>query len=305
MSIVTPLPCVNVALCADRAILPGLHVTLHSALSQLAPTHGLNITLLHDQLSADDIGLLHRTLASTKRTYSLQPIEFSPAAFSGFRSLGGWMTYARIVVPQFVAADRVIYLDSDLIVYADLTKLFDETLEGRAVGAVSWFPVSESNDADLLAKAGLRPEAPYFNAGVLLLDTAAWTAADLTARCVAVGEQYGRRLPSADQTILNILLSEDGYKQVPRRFNTPVTASRCALSPDDVHQRVVHLQGRPKPWDPFGRRVHGQGEHFFAQFEATAYYKTWHESGSLAKEYRIVTRNIRAYAKAIHRRTDR
>jgi len=302
MSTDAKLP-VHVALCADRGILPGLHVTLRSALLHLAPTHRLSIHLVHDRLTSEDISLIHDSLASTQRDYSLQPIEFSPAAFTGFRPLGGWMTYARIVVPQFVNTERVIYLDSDLIVYADLSELISEPLDGVPAGAVSWFPASASNDSRLLATTDVRRDAPYFNAGVLLLDTVAWKRADLTARCMAVGEYYGRQLPSADQTILNILLANDGYKQVPRRFNTPVTASRRPLSNADLQQRVVHLQGRPKPWDPFGRRIHGQGEHFFEQFEATAYFNSWQQSASLAKDYRIVTRNIRAYAKAIHRST--
>ena len=64
------------------------------------------------------------------------------------------MTFARYFIPDFVEEDRVLYLDSDLVVTLDLTALFEMDLgENYLAAAPSCFGVGVG-----------------FNAGVLLIN---------------------------------------------------------------------------------------------------------------------------------------
>ena len=52
------------------------------------------------------------------------------------------MTFARYFIPDFVEEDKVLYLDSDLVVTADLTALFEMDLgENYLAAAPSCFGV--------------------------------------------------------------------------------------------------------------------------------------------------------------------
>ena len=109
---------------------------------------------------------------------------------------------------------------------------------------------------------------PYFNSGVLLIDCERWLSEQLGDRALATGSQFGKDLPSADQTILN-LLKGDCFEPIPRRFNTPVSPSRPRLDEAQLNERVIHLVARPKPWDPLGT-LNGQSTYFDHVINSTA-----------------------------------
>ena len=54
---------------------------------------------------------------------------------------------------------------------------------------------------------GLVPEAAYFNAGVLLIDVAAWRDAELSRRSLACLAQYRQHVYWWDQYALNVVLA--------------------------------------------------------------------------------------------------
>ncbi|MEM2002938.1 MAG: glycosyltransferase, partial [Candidatus Methanomethylicaceae archaeon] len=158
---------------------------------------------------------------------------------------------------------------ADLLVLADISQLYAISLEGHALGAVSWNKIAESNDRSFFEQLGMSTEAPYFNAGVLLIDANQWRKSNIGPRCFEVLDRYGAALPTMDQTVLNLVFYKSFF-QLPRRFNTPVTASRPPLARSVVASRVIHLVAYPKPWDAFGF-LNGQFELFQFWFRQTAY----------------------------------
>jgi lipopolysaccharide biosynthesis glycosyltransferase len=257
---------VRVGLCADRGILPGLHATLLTALKHLPAHASLYAHILSDDLTAFDLDLLRESLSHAGRGFT---IELHPADLtrleSAFPASGvakhrqAWLTYGRFFLPSVIPTEKFIYLDSDLLVYADLSDLMRQPMNS-AVGAVAWTTRRESHDADFFQAVGLPLDVPYFNAGVLLIDSAIWRENGFTNSALALANQYRASLPSADQTILNLLLGSS-FDQLTRRFNTTVSAERRCLTDEEVSGRVIHLLGRPKPWDPFGI-LNGQSRHF-------------------------------------------
>jgi lipopolysaccharide biosynthesis glycosyltransferase len=151
-------------------------------------------------------------------------------------------------------------MDADLLVLCDLSELYDRDMQGYTLGAATWTSIELSNDRRFFEAIGLDLDAPYFNAGVLLIDRHNWVAQNVTAKCLDLAFRYRKTIPTVDQTILNLYFYKN-YLHIPRYFNTPVSASRPPLSPESYRNRVIHLVAYPKPWEPLGV-LNGQ-YHFF------------------------------------------
>jgi hypothetical protein len=83
------------------------------------------------------------------------------------------MTYCRILLPHLLDAPRLIYLDCDVLVFRDLSQLFDVELSPGKVLAV--VPDSETlslaDDSPSIADSiNLPREGAYFNCGVMLMN---------------------------------------------------------------------------------------------------------------------------------------
>lgn len=80
-------------------------------------------------------------------------------------------TYFRIIVPEVLTdLERVIYLDTDMVVNASLTPLWQTPLEGNFIGACEdslvFYHRRVNAESVLFGKQGER----YFNAGMMLMD---------------------------------------------------------------------------------------------------------------------------------------
>ena len=77
------LTSVKIALCADRNIQVGLHVTLYSLLSH-AQTH-VEIYLLHKSYTDKELSLIGKTLLPFKSKYKLKIINFDAEILNHFQ----------------------------------------------------------------------------------------------------------------------------------------------------------------------------------------------------------------------------
>jgi lipopolysaccharide biosynthesis glycosyltransferase len=80
-------------------------------------------------------------------------------------------TYFRLFIPQiFSAYGRAVYLDCDMIINADVEKLFSVDLEGKAIGAVSY--VTQCSQSFQQNAKAIRGDKwlSYFYPGVMVFD---------------------------------------------------------------------------------------------------------------------------------------
>lgn len=247
---------IHFALAFDATAMLGAHVTMLTTLVHLAPHSRPTFHCYGPSFLPADIQSLRQTLDAAGRPYDIRYYEVSAARFSHLKWLGGYMTYVRLLIPTLSDVPRVVYIDSDLLVFADLAEIYYFPLDGHTLGAVSWHEAEKSNDRPCFLREQLPLGVPYLNAGVLLVDTARWRAQGAGEKCFQIANRYGKGLLTADQTVLNLLFRGE-FALLPRRFNTPVWPHTPALRPSVYENRVVHLIGRPKPWDPLGR-LNGQ-----------------------------------------------
>jgi hypothetical protein len=164
-------------------------------------------------------------------------------------------TYLRLALPDAFANDydRILYLDSDIFVQGgDLAALLSIDLKGRPIAAVRDNPqwrTPNRRPADLKA-LGLAA-APYFNAGVLLIETRPWLDANTLGRAQVVGQTQADKLVHKDQTLLNVVFHQNWAEISPVWNWQYVQKSRLFESMADAH--LVHFIGPNKPWkDPKG-----------------------------------------------------
>lgn len=169
--------------------------------------------------------------------------------------------YLRLLIPKLVTAtvDRVIYLDTDLVVLDDIEELWDMDLGGKPVGAVP--------DLGILASSRMRrqkeetlgiPEGElYFNSGVMVLDVAAWRKEGYGPQVVECVETGNFR--HHDQDGLNKVFYHNWqvlplrWNVIPPVFTLPVKVlkkSRWRNLALEALERpaVFHWAGKYKPW---------------------------------------------------------
>ncbi len=192
-------------------------------------------------------------------------------------------TLSRFSLPDVLAdKSRAIYLDTDVIVEADLGELYDAPLDDMPVGAVidrhvveqALKPVAgtERHRAELLAYLsdflGLETEEQvrdYRQAGVLLMNLDALRAMNFATQMGRVLELKARGLRYADQCAINHLLSGRmalldprwnvlAYSMVPEKSASILAGFETYTALQQSRPFIIHFAG-PKPW--LSRRMPG------------------------------------------------
>lgn len=123
-------------------------------------------------------------------------------------------TFFRLFISSFMPEDteKVLYLDSDMIVLGNIKELWDVDLTNHIIGAVqdpniqtlgcSWGG-GVVNYADL----GYQADDKYFNAGLLLINFKKWKEFNVTEKALEAAVKYQRYIKWGDQYCLNVVLA--------------------------------------------------------------------------------------------------
>ena len=243
------------ALASDQAYLPGLLISAASAALHCDPQRDLEIHIFDGGIQDASWQRLQALLRRCHPRLSLQrlPLRDSPIFQVRDHGPGRELVYARLLIPERIAAPRVLYLDVDLLVLGDLAPLFDQPL-GSHLAAACVDPIVRQLRADPpWPNAPVAdPVAPYFNSGVLLIDADAWRHHAIAAEAFALLRQHSLTCRFRDQTVLNHLL-QDRWLPLEPRWNTISRELRWCrhqgLGPQPL-PTVLHFFDTPKPWAP-------------------------------------------------------
>jgi lipopolysaccharide biosynthesis glycosyltransferase len=152
-------------------------------------------------------------------------------------------TYLRLCIGALLPAalDRVLYLDSDIIIRGDITNLFHMDLLGFPFGAVP--DAVEDADRKIRTKISLGATARYFNAGVLSIDLPRWRSFDIEARAISYCRSNGDAITWWDQCALNHVVNGQFYV-LDEKWNFQSKSSRRHLR----SALIIHFTGAIKPW---------------------------------------------------------
>ena len=159
-------------------------------------------------------------------------------------------TYWRL--PAFAEAakkfDKILYLDTDFhVLGTDLMKLFDLDMKGAPLAAVrdvhqSVRPDRLPNEFKILGW----DNAPYFNAGMLLIDGAQFREQNILSVLETLALDYPHALTAHDQSLLNLAYYRN-WLEISPIWNWQLSPRNCRIH-ELFDVELVHLAGEIKPW---------------------------------------------------------
>lgn len=124
-------------------------------------------------------------------------------------------TFCRLFVDGLLPkeVERFIYMDCDTIICQSLKELYQYDLGGNIIGGVD-----DCKSTKYRWVLGLKDEAEYVNAGVLLIDLKKWRAEECEKKFINYIEEHNGHIHVADQGVINAVLSGN-IKLLPLKFN--------------------------------------------------------------------------------------
>lgn len=154
------------------------------------------------------------------KTINVSNQTFFPENGVNFKCKWTYMSFMRLALPTILPDEnRVLWLDCDTIVDADITELFEMDLQGKCFGAVQEFEKS--------IRVG-----KYFNAGVLLMDLQRMREIGIEKPLIEFVNTIKAGLP--DQDALNLI----GYEEIvpiPSKYNV------CNYTDPSQEMKIYHF----------------------------------------------------------------
>ncbi len=176
--------------------------------------------------------------------------------------------FYRIFIPHlFPRLDKAIYLDCDIVLKDDISKLYLTDIGDNILGAVpdeSIAPIPEfCNYVDEVVGA---PEGIYFNSGVLLINAKKFREDKIEEKLLHLIDKYNFQTVAPDQDYLNFLCRgkvyyfDLGWNKQPNQ--------NVDFDEDKIH--LIHFNMFNKPWHYYGVKYE---EYFWEAAKATPHYE--------------------------------
>jgi lipopolysaccharide biosynthesis glycosyltransferase len=261
-------PLVIVCGADDRYAMP-LAVTLYSTLINLEKDSTLYLYIIDGGISTKSQKQLQKVLNIKHIDLHIKWITPPEQKFLNGVKTHSWVstaTYLRLLIPDVLPEkfEKAIYLDSDLLVMANLRELWNEEIENYALLAVRDTLVQNISSHLGIIKykeLGLEPETPYFNAGVLVINLKKWRSEKIRQKVLEYLCKYKKYIQMGDQEGINAVLAND-WKHLHYKWNVmphilayerwEESTVKDAIRPivkELIHNpNICHFAGFHKPW---------------------------------------------------------
>lgn len=248
----------NIVLICDRNYLMPTKVTINSIIKNKKEKEILNIYIIGVGLSFTDFDLI---LQLQDMQVSIVPI-IPDDCFEHISAIHQHVTKAalyKFMIPELINEDKVLYLDSDVLVLESLTKLY-ETDIGNMYAAVVRDMIGEC----LFHFQQKHKISYYFNSGMMLLNLKELRKHGIVQKLISMKEADTSDL-FMDQDTFNkvfdkkIILMSPKYNYIlTKRENVNYSLDEIAefygLENEEVeeiekHPVILHLTNKKKPWN--------------------------------------------------------
>jgi lipopolysaccharide biosynthesis glycosyltransferase len=254
---------VVIALASNERYFPGLYCAVASSLAYMAADRAVDLRILDGGISETSRDILSRLAKRFGKSVRLEFVSVDQSIFCD-ATLGpgrSHVAYCRILLPR-LEVSRLIYLDCDVLVFRDLSTLFDVELpRGKVLAAV---PDSETltlgDDSQVVAAAlGASPGERYFNSGVLLMDLDKLRTENFTHKAFEFLRIWKGKHRFHDQSVINFLL-QGRIETLPECWNR--AAWRFDEQLDNNLSCVLHYTSSA----PWLRETPGPAQVLFERF---------------------------------------
>lgn len=179
--------------------------------------------------------------------------------------------YIPLFIPEILPNrySRALFLDSDLIVEDDISKIWYQSLNNSLLAVRDfWIPCVSSKDG--LAnyfELGIDGDHPYFNSGVMLINLKAWRCGNVRERSLAYLRDKSESVILVDQGVLNAVLAGEwspldlkwnvhhaldsrGWENAAESWSDLSFRRQLSSRAAELleHPGILHFAGPDKPW---------------------------------------------------------
>ena len=284
---------IAVVLAADNNYAMPLAVTLVSILKNLSSGWNLNFYVL-------DAGI-----ESRNKNKIIQSLDLSRCSIKFFDTKDRFKDvptsdhfteaiFHRLLIPQLLSEDirKVIYLDCDLLVLTDISKLWEIEIKDFYLLAVQDFTINTiAEGVKDYQELKIPPKNKYFNSGVLIFNLDKWREFNTSFKIIEYVCKPRDRILFGDQEALNAMLWDKwGELETKwnRQFKSSITDDQVLVNSlteiygQDVCQDtvnnpyIIHFIQDTKPWQYYR---HPKKKLFYEYLDLTAWsgwrYDVW------------------------------
>lgn len=226
-----------------------------------SPSEHFHIHIIADDVSPDSLEMLSKTVRSygseitiyTEVKHLLKGC-LPPEGYTHITLTAYYRCFLDTILPESI--DKVLYLDSDMVLCEDIKKLWEMNISGFSLGAVE----DTYRDDSRYERLSIPQESLYFNSGVLLINLDYWRKANNWPNCLKLIIEGHCIHKNHDQDVLNRLY-HDSKTLLPFRWNMQDGVFRkkqkvrpeirTELELDVQNPAVIHYTGSRKPWHYF------------------------------------------------------
>ena len=218
---------IAISLVFNEWFVPYASVTIQSILDHATNNNTYDIVLLHDGISTLSRERMQKLISGYKnvsiRFFDIREIfgRYSFYTEKGYRPI----IYARFILPELLKSyEKIIYLDSDLILNCDISQLYDIDLGNNLLGGVrdlvmiAWYHTPGNIERKYITeKIKLKDPDNYINSGVLVFNVSEFNKHFDTQFLLEYASS--RNWQWMDQDVF-MTLCEGKIKILPQSWNT-------------------------------------------------------------------------------------
>lgn len=248
---------IHIILCTDEHYVVPCGITMFS-ICHHNKSHDLCFHILTEGISNKKRTELETMVKDSGQTIYFYKIKESLLKNVPVNSRYRKSIYYRLLMANILPSDinKIIYLDSDIIVRGDIEELWKYDISNYALGAV----LDQScDDIRNFNRIGLPLLSDYYNSGVLLINLDLWRKQHIGEQCIHYINENKTNMLYPDQDALNII-TYNSWIKLPFQYNTQAfmfyRPSEILARKEYVKQMIeasenpliIHFTEARKPW---------------------------------------------------------
>ena len=231
---------------SDDNYLPFLDVTLMSLIEHASKDYFYSIYVLNTGLKAESMQKIKRL---ENKNFSINFVDMTDYIGDLHKKLKnvyhyGLAAYYRLFIQgKFPQYKKILYLDCDIVVLGDISRLYNVDLKGNMLAGVQDGFVQGVDAFRLYAKeaVGVNP-TEYINSGILVMDLEKFREEDIEDKFTYLLSTYNFDTVDPDQAYLNYFCRE-------RKLLLPAGWNRTPAYLDYKGEtNIIHYALAKKPW---------------------------------------------------------
>lgn len=177
--------------------------------------------------------------------------------------------FYRILIPEILSEyKKVVYLDCDIVVLDDISKLFNTDLKHKILACINNTFLARDGMVAYVQNSLKIDAHKYFNSGILVIDSEKFVRNGIKEKCFSMLEKY-QNLACPDQDILNLAL-EDQVLYLDNKWNYQIGSEVSTLVKYSEKPHIIHYTTAAKPWNTKELPL---GEYFWKYAKNCSFYE--------------------------------